>query len=132
MEDAMNRRALLAAMASAPWAGLAHAREDTMITVRKSHDRGQVDLGWLKSHHSFSALPLPRPRPHGLRTPARHQPRRGPGWRGLLPHGHRNMEIISYVLDGVLAHEDSTGNRGVIRPGEVQVMSAGSASATAR
>lgn len=84
-----------------------------MITLRKSEDRGYADHGWLKSHHSFSFADVA-------------------AGTGFGTHGHRDMEIVSYVLDGALAHQDSMGNgtagsanSGVIRPGDVQRMTAG-------
>ena len=96
-----------------------------MITVRKSKDRGHVNIGWLDSHHSFSFGSYHDPAHMGFgHLRVINQDVVQPG-RGFATHGHRNMEIISYVLDGLLAHSDSTGNSGVIRPGEVQVMSAG-------
>lgn len=96
-----------------------------MITLRKSDDRGHVHIGWLNSRHSFS---------FGQYYDAAHmgfghlrvinQDIVQPG-AGFGTHGHKNMEIISYVVDGTLAHRDSTGTQGIIQPGDVQVMSAG-------
>ena len=80
-----------------------------MIELRAGTDRGYADHGWLKSFHSFSFAGY-------------HDPRH----MGFGAHGHRDMEIVSYVLDGALAHRDSMGNGSVIRPGDVQRMSAGS------
>jgi hypothetical protein len=96
-----------------------------MLTIRRAGARGRTDWGWLDSRHTFSFGEYHDPQQMGFRALRVLNDDRVSAGAGFGTHGHRDMEILSYVLEGALRHKDSSGGGGVIRPGEIQFMRAG-------
>src|SRR5262245_31567069 len=102
-----------------------NTKETTMLTIRKANERGRTHIDWLDGRHSFSFGDYLDPKHHHFRTLRVLNDDRVAPAGGFPPHPHRDMEILTCVLEGALEHKDSMGNGSVIRPGDWQYMSAG-------